>query len=75
MLLYKNLSGKSEVVAYETGEDFIRVQFSDDSIYLYTYENVCSHNVERMKHLANYGLGLNSFIKNHANKYYPKKEL
>ena len=72
---YKNLSGNSEVISYEIGKDFIRVRFSDNSVYLYTYENVCSHNVERMKHLARYGQGLNSFIKNYANKFYPKKEL
>ena len=31
---YQNLGGNSGVVAYEIGQDFIRVQFSDGSIYL-----------------------------------------
>ena len=33
---YKNLSGNSGVVAYETGPDFIKVQFSDGGVYVYT---------------------------------------
>ena len=37
MKRYRNLGGDSGIVAYEDGEDFIRVQFSDGSIYLYNY--------------------------------------
>ena len=33
---YKNLGGDSGIKAYEIGSDFIRVQFLNESIYLYT---------------------------------------
>lgn len=35
MKRYRNLGENSGIVAYEDGENFIRVQFSDGSIYLY----------------------------------------
>ena len=59
---YGNTGGDSGVVAYERGADFIRVQFSDGSIYLYTHAVTGSDNVEHMKQLASSGHGLNSFI-------------
>jgi hypothetical protein len=34
---YLNIDGDSGVSGYEIGVDFIRVQFSTGSIYLYTY--------------------------------------
>lgn len=71
---YKNLGGNSGVVAYEIGSDFIRVQFSDGSIYLYTYASAGSHNIEHMKQLARNGQGLNSFINTIVRKAYARKE-
>jgi hypothetical protein len=71
---YRNLGGDSNVVAYENGPDFIRVQFGDGSIYLYTYASAGSHNIERMKQLASSGQGLNSFIMNNVRKAYARKE-
>ena len=32
---YKNLGGDSGVSAFELGEDYIKVQFNDGSVYLY----------------------------------------
>jgi hypothetical protein len=49
---YKNLSGDSVVAAYETGSDFIRIQLSDSSVYLYTCVSAGSANIEHMKRLA-----------------------
>ena len=49
---YRDIDGDSGVLAYETGPDFIRVQFKDNSVYLYTYTSAGSHNIERMKLLA-----------------------
>jgi len=46
---YKNLGGDSGVAAYENGPDFIRVQFSDGSVYLYTYASADAQNIEHMK--------------------------
>ena len=62
MKRYRNLGGDSGIVAYEDGADFIRVQFSDGSIYLYNYTTPGANDVEHMKQLAETGQGLNSFI-------------
>jgi hypothetical protein len=59
---YRDINGDSGVLAYETGPDFIRVQFKDHSVYLYTYISAGSHNIERMKSLAAAGDGLNACI-------------
>ena len=71
---YKNLGGNSGVVGYEIGDDFIRVQFSDGSIYLYTYSSADAHNIEHMKQLARNGHGLNAFINRNVRKAYARKE-
>lgn len=70
---YKNLGGDSGVVAYETGLDFIKVRFSDGSIYLYNYQSAGGHNIEHMKVLATSGKGLNSFITTTVRKQYASK--
>ena len=59
---YNNLGGDSAVVAYEMGNDFIKVQFRDGWFYTYTYESAGRDNVEHMKTLASAGRGLNGFI-------------
>ncbi|MBN2414063.1 hypothetical protein JXQ31_20480 [candidate division KSB1 bacterium] len=71
---YKNLDGNSGIEAYEEGTDFIRVQFLDGSIYLYTYDSTGSQNIEHMKQLARSGRGLNSFINRSVRKAYARKE-
>lgn len=71
---YKNLGGDSNVVAYEEGIDFIRVQFSDGAIYLYTYASAGPSNIEHMKNLATSGQGLNAFINRAVRKAYARKE-
>ena len=74
MELYRNLGGDSGIEAYEAGPDFIRVQFSDGSVYLYTYESAGSQNIEHMKQLAVNGQGLNSFINTTVRYDYAQKE-
>lgn len=71
---YKNLAGNSGVVAYENGSDFIRVQFGDGGIYLYTYESAGARAIERMKQLATQGRGLNTFINTSVRKAYARRE-
>ena len=71
---YRNLGGDSSVIAYEIGSNFIRVQFSDGSVYLYTYASAGSHNIEQMKQLARRGRGLNSFIMRNVRKAYARRE-
>ena len=70
---YKNLGGDSGVVAYEIGDDSIKVGFSDESLYLYTYGSAGQHNIEKMKELAVAGRGLNSFINTNVRKKYASK--
>lgn len=68
MIRYKNLKGNSGIIAYEYGYDYIKVQFSDYSIYRYTYLSAGRYNVEEMKKCADNGYGLNGYI-NHNCKY------
>src|SRR5258706_15744078 len=63
---YANRSGDSGITDYEVGPDFVRVRFSDGSVYRYTNESAGSTNIEQMKQLARGGQGLNSFINNTA---------
>lgn len=74
MKQYMNRDEDSGVVGFETGTDFIRVQFKDRSVYLYTYASAGNYNIEQMKSLAEAGEGLNSFIMTHVRKKYARKE-
>lgn len=71
---YQDRDGDSSVVGYETGADFLRVQFSDGSVYLYTYSSCGGHNCETMKSLATAGDGLNAFINANVRKAYTRRE-
>ena len=71
---YSDIDRDSGVVLYETGPDFIRVQFSDGSTYLYTYRSAGQRHVEAMKILAKRGDGLNAYINDHVRKSYERKE-
>jgi uncharacterized protein YodC (DUF2158 family) len=73
MNTYKNLSGNSGIVKYESGPDYIKVQFYDDSLYVYTDASAGSENISIMKHLAVMGIGLNSYIIRNVYKKYERK--
>jgi hypothetical protein len=63
MKQYANRGGNSNVQSYEIGNDFIAVKFNGTSkIYVYSYANANSTDVERAKQLAESGSGLNSYI-------------
>ncbi|WP_186100282.1 hypothetical protein [Burkholderia gladioli] len=70
---YKNLSGDSNVVAYEVEQGEIAVQFRDGSVYLYTTQSAGAANIAEMQRLANVGQGLNGFIGRVVRKSYAKK--
>lgn len=74
MTPYKNLSGASNVVAYEIDIDSIKVQFQPGrwSIYIYTYQSAGSAAIESMKNLADQGHGLNSYISRNKPGYSSK---
>jgi hypothetical protein len=70
---YNNLGGDSSAVAYEIGNDYIKVKFVDGSVYLYNYLSAGSQNIEEMKRLAIRGEGLSSFISKYVRKSYASK--
>lgn len=69
---YKNLNGNSNVIGYECGYDYIRVQFSDYSIYTYSYSSAGEDNVEEMKRCARRGYGLQGYINRYCKFNYEK---
>jgi hypothetical protein len=73
MRAYKNISGDSGVIAYQTGKDRILVQFADGGIYEYTYASTGHNHVESMKVLAAKGRGLATFINQYVRDAYARK--
>ena len=71
---YSDVDKDSGIIGYETGDDYIRVQFSGNSVYLYTYASAGATNIEQMKKLAADGEGLNAFINKNVRKKYARKE-
>lgn len=71
---YKNLGSDSGIAGYEISDDSIKVQFSDGSVYVYTFASAGESNIEQMKNLARNGQGLNEFINRHVRKRYAFKE-
>ena len=73
MQRYKNLGGNSSVRYYETGNDFIRVLFSDGKTYVYTSQKAGAEKIRMMKILAEIGQGLNSYIMKNTRTAYSAK--
>ncbi len=71
MKRYRNLSGKSGVVAYALAEDAIRVRFAgSDRVYEYSHASAGRAHVAEMKRLAAAGRGLSTYISRHvADRY------
>jgi len=79
METYKNLDGKSKVIKYQIGPDFIIVEFkvpsrSGFTIYEYSYTSAGQSNIEHMKELATQGFGLNTFINENVKELYREKK-
>lgn len=67
---YKNRHHDSGVTAYEIGDDYIKVEFAEGPLYLYTHEIPGARKVEQMKKLAMEGKGLSTYIsRNVRDKY------
>ena len=73
MMIYKNLSRRSNVIGYEIHTDSIIVVFADYSKYEYKYGYAGISNVETMKNLALAGCGLNSYINKYCKYLYSNK--
>ncbi len=70
---YGNRGGDSGIAAFEIGDDYLDVEFSDGSVYRWDNES-CGHaHLARMKSLASAGEGLNSYINKYVKKQYARK--
>ena len=69
---YRNLSDESRVLAFEIGDDYIKVMFKE-GIYTYSYMSAGQENIEKMKTLALHGRGLNTFINDYVKNSYESK--
>lgn len=73
MRIYRNLSGNSGVVAFETGERYIDIEFQDGHRYRYDYAKPGPNEVEAMKSLARTGKGLATFINQHVRERFARR--
>jgi hypothetical protein len=75
MMPYRNLSGNSNVVSYETTEDSIHVVFKSGAFrnYLYNAARPGQAVVAKMMQLAAQGHGLNAYISTVVKDRYAKK--
>ena len=73
MQRYGNSSGNSGVVAYQIGDDWIKVAFKARGLYLYTYASTGAERIERMKALALSGRGLSTYIATQVRDAYAKQ--
>ena len=75
MTTYKNTDGDSGIAAYEYGDGWIHVQFSDGSNYEYQAAKIGSAHIAAMQRLADSGSGLNAYINTHRDvaKGYSRK--
>lgn len=71
MQKYGNLSGDSGVIAYDTGGDFIDVEFRR-ATYRYTYASAGESVIEHMRQLAEAGKGLSTYIAQNKPPYASK---
>ena len=44
---YKNLGRESGIIAYEIGDDFIRLKYEDNEVYLYNVESTGEEQIEK----------------------------
>jgi hypothetical protein len=72
--LYKNLTGTSSVVDFETGVDWIKVYFSSGWAYTYSYDSAGRNNVTWMKRHAKRGEELCRYIHKYVKFRYESKE-
>jgi len=74
MIPYKNLHRLSSILAYEIGDESIRIEFVSGAVRNYTYENVGRDHVEAMKRCAIKGKGLGSYVMNNERHFVALRE-
>ncbi len=72
MQRYRNLGGNSGVTAYESGADYIALQFHDDSVYIYDHKRPGKKHVDKMKQLAVSGQGLTTYLNKYVRDNYAR---
>ncbi len=72
MIPYKNIDWDSWIIAYEYWDNYIKVKFSSNVIYTYTYAISWNTHVEKMKKLADLWNWLNAYINLNKIKYSSK---
>lgn len=70
---YRNIKGDSGVLAFEAGDDYIKVRFVGGDVYLYTDAATGRRHVEQMKKLAAKGKGLSTYISRYVKNGYAAK--
>ena len=73
MTPYGDGERQSGVIAFESGEDYIRIRFKSGATYLYTVEATGEIEVRIMKMLALRGEGLTSYIGKYVKDAYADK--
>ena len=74
MIPYKNIHRLSSILAYEIGDESIRIEFVSGAVRVYTYVNVGKTHVEAMKKCAIKGKGLGSYVMNNESHFIAMKE-
>ena len=70
---YRNLDGRSGVLAYATTADSITLTFVDGKRYVYGAQRPGRAIVDHMKSLAQAGRGLSTYVSQHVRDNYERK--
>lgn len=73
MTRYLNYGGSTDIAAYETGYDYIKVQLRNGELYTFDYGKPGQYHVEQMKFLAKRGVGLDRYIQEKVRSQYAMK--
>lgn len=71
---YKNVDGNSNIVSYLIGAEFIEVNFTGGSTFVYSYLSAGKYHIDNMKELATAGKGLNTYIKKSVMSMYASRK-
>jgi hypothetical protein len=73
MQRYADHSGRSGIIAFEVGEDYLDVRFISGEVHHYTTRRPGARDLVHMKDLALRGEGLAAFINRHVGIRYESK--
>lgn len=73
MTVYKDIEGKSPILAYEIGTDYIDIIYKSGISYRYDYNTPGKSEVENMRNKARLGHGLQNYIEHRVNFRYAQK--